>query len=337
MELTAQLATLDMLLNGEDKKPVAEVKLLSYDSIEYRKNIREEKVLKELEKLVINEERKYIRRILAVPPLTTEEERRYIQRIQQGDMQAREFFLRANQRLVAKNAYWYIRRFPGFRLEVLELIGEGNVGLIEALERFELSRGTKFSTYATPHIRKGIRNYLYDQGWVMKIGQEYFFRVVLGVRKRVERYLTEKYREPTFEELSSDMHLDVKDIARAYEISQAPVVYHPYGRGEEEYLGFEIPSLEHYWQEYEQLTEQLLSILKKVLNTREREVIIKRFGINQPGPMTLQEIGDFYGVTREAIRKIEKAAIKRIDAVKEEYKLQELLYELTRVKDRLFG
>jgi len=304
-------------------------KIKSYDN-------REEE--NSLENLAMSEERRWRNKICEIAPIKTEQERRYLEAIKKGDLPARDYFIRANQRLVLSVAISYKNRYPHLHLDILEMVGEGNLGLIKALDRFDLSRRNKFSTFARPNIEEAIRVYLETQGRAVRVPRWYFQRVE-KVRKVINSYLEEEGRKPTFEEIATKADLTLEDAKIAYSVANTPLSIDPYKEDDEDNASLlsVLSSPEHLLKQYEEAKEQLMSVLTKVLTIREREILRRRHGIGQPEPMTLMQVAKFYGVKHQGISQIEQRALRKLETEKDKYKLEELLGELKKLRYELFG
>lgn len=286
-------------------------------------------------------ERAWINKLCELEPMEPWREEIYLRRIKAGDQKSRDYFIRANHRLVMKIARWYRHRFPDLDIDDIELFGEGVVGLIEALDRFDISRDTKFSTYATPYIKLHIRKYLEFRGKVFRIPGSYRFRVIKKVRNATKSFLEEKNRSPTFEELASATGLKkIEDVIRAYELSQMPVASDPYHRDSEEEqveMVSVIPSDDHMLQQYIEIRDSMMHALSQVLDVQELDVICKRYGIGEPEPMILEDVAALYGVSHQRIQQIEKKAIAKLDEAKDKLNLGELLQSMKRINDEFFA
>ncbi len=275
--------------------------------------------------LTINDPvRMYLKEIGQIKLLTTEEELELADRIQEGDEQAKATLAEANLRLVVSIA----KRYVGRGMLFLDLIQEGNIGLMKAVEKFDVSKGYKFSTYATWWIRQAITRAIADQARTIRVP----VHMVETINKlaRVERQLTlELNREPTEEELSKKMGISVDKIRDIYKISQEPVSLEiPIGEEDDSHLGDFIPDETNMSPEDFAINELLKDEISEVLLTlteREEKVIRLRFGLEDGRPRTLEEVGQLFGVTRERIRQIEAKALRKLRHPSRSRKLKDYL------------
>ena len=275
--------------------------------------------------LTINDPvRMYLKEIGQIKLLTTEEELELADRIEQGDEQAKATLAEANLRLVVSIA----KRYVGRGMLFLDLIQEGNIGLMKAVDKFDVSKGYKFSTYATWWIRQAITRAIADQARTIRVP----VHMVETINKlaRVERQLTlELNREPTEEELSKKMGTSVEKIRDIYKISQEPVSLEiPIGEEDDSHLGDFIPDETNMSPEDFAINELLKDEISEVLLTlteREEKVIRLRFGLEDGRPRTLEEVGQLFGVTRERIRQIEAKALRKLRHPSRSRKLKDYL------------
>ena len=275
--------------------------------------------------LTINDPvRMYLKEIGQIKLLTTEEELELADRITQGDEQAKATLAEANLRLVVSIA----KRYVGRGMLFLDLIQEGNIGLMKAVDKFDVSKGYKFSTYATWWIRQAITRAIADQARTIRVP----VHMVETINKlaRVERQLTlELNREPTEEELSKKMGTSVEKIRDIYKISQEPVSLEiPIGEEDDSHLGDFIPDETNMSPEDFAINELLKDEISEVLLTlteREEKVIRLRFGLEDGRPRTLEEVGQLFGVTRERIRQIEAKALRKLRHPSRSRKLKDYL------------
>lgn len=255
--------------------------------------------------------RMYLKEIGKVRLLTAREEVQLAKKIEAGDIVARASLVEANLRLVVSIAKKYVGRGMLF----LDLIQEGNLGLIRAVEKFDYKRGYKFSTYATWWIRQAITRAIADQARTIRIP----VHMVETINKliRAQRQLLQKLgREPAPKEIAKKLELSVEKVREIMKISQEPVSLEaPIGVEEDSHLGDFIEDTEveapSDAASFTMLQEQLHEILKK-LNDRERKVIQLRFGLQDGHPRTLEEVGREFGVTRERIRQIESKTLGKL-------------------------
>ncbi|HEX6970877.1 MAG TPA: RNA polymerase sigma factor RpoD [Limnochordia bacterium] len=268
--------------------------------------------------------RMYLKEIGRVPLLTAEEEVELAKRIEQGDETARRRLVEANLRLVVSIA----KRYVGRGMLLLDLIQEGNLGLIKAVEKFDYRKGFKFSTYATWWIRQAITRAIADQARTIRIP----VHMVETINKliRVERQLVQELgRQPTPEEIAEQMEIPVERVREIQKISQEPVSLEtPIGEEEDSHLGDFIPDDEApapaEAASFRMLKEQLEDVLD-TLTSREERVLRLRFGLHDGRPRTLEEVGQVFGVTRERIRQIEAKALRKLRHPSRSKKLKDFL------------
>ena len=255
--------------------------------------------------------RMYLKEIGKVRLLTAFEEVHLAKKIEAGDMKAKRMLVEANLRLVVSIAKKYVGRGMLF----LDLIQEGNLGLIRAVEKFDYKKGYKFSTYATWWIRQAITRAIADQARTIRIP----VHMVETINKliRTQRQLLQKFgREPTPEEIARKMKFSAEKVREVMKISQEPVSLEtPIGEEEDSHLGDFIEDSEVETPSdaasFTILQEQLQEVLN-TLNDRERKVIQLRFGLQDGHPRTLEEVGREFGVTRERIRQIESKTLGKL-------------------------
>jgi len=268
--------------------------------------------------------RMYLKEIGKVPLLTPEEEIELAKRMEQGDPEAKRRLAEANLRLVVSIA----KRYVGRGMLFLDLIQEGNLGLIKAVEKFDYKKGYKFSTYATWWIRQAITRAIADQARTIRIP----VHMVETINKliRVQRQLLQELgREPTPEEIANEMDMPVEKVREIMKISQEPVSLEtPIGEEEDSHLGDFIPDEEApapaETASFTLLKEQLLEVLD-TLTPREEKVLRLRFGLDDGRARTLEEVGREFNVTRERIRQIEAKALRKLRHPSRSKKLKDYL------------
>lgn len=260
--------------------------------------------------------RLYLRSIGAVDLLTADQEVELAKRIERGDMGAKRHMVEANLRLVVSIAKSYLGRGLSF----LDLIQEGSLGLIRAVEKFDYRRGYKFSTYATWWIRQAVTRALADKSRTIRIPVhmvEKLNRVV-----HVERNLVQKLgREPEPQEIAAELGWTARDVREVLRVSQMPVsLEKPVGDEDDSELG-DFVADESTESPFETASDNLqredVRRCLAALPGRDREVLELRYGLNGRQPMTLEEVGEAFGVTRERIRQIENNTLKRLKALPE--------------------
>jgi RNA polymerase primary sigma factor len=266
--------------------------------------------------------RLYLRSIGRVDLLTAQQEVELAKRIERGDMVAKRQMVEANLRLVVSIAKGYLGRGLGF----LDLIQEGSLGLIRAVEKFDYRRGYKFSTYATWWIRQAVTRAIADKARTIRIPVhmvEKLNRVV-----HVERQLVQRLgREPEPEEIADELRWTVRDVRDILRIAQLPVsLEKPVGDEDESELGDFVADdgvTEPFEEASEHLQREGVRKALDVLPDRERQVIELRYGLAGVEPLTLEEVGQAFGVTRERIRQIETSTLKKLQALPEAQVLRE--------------
>ena len=268
--------------------------------------------------------RMYLKEIGQVKLLTADEEIELAKRVSEGDKKAKDRLTEANLRLVVSIA----KKYSGRGLHILDLIQEGNLGLIKAVEKFDYRKGYKFSTYATWCIRQAITRAIADQARTIRIP----VHMVETINKliRVSRQLLQELgREPTPEEIAEEMHMSVERVREILKISQEPVSLEtPIGEEEDSHLGDFIQDdnvpVPADAAAFTMLKEQLEDVLS-TLTDREQKVLRLRFGLDDGRARTLEEVGKEFNVTRERIRQIEAKALRKLRHPSRSRKLKDYL------------
>ena len=266
--------------------------------------------------------RLYLRSIGRVPLLTATEEVALAKRIERGDMAAKQQMVEANLRLVVSIAKGYLGR----GLTFLDLIQEGSLGLIRAVEKFDYRRGYKFSTYATWWIRQAVTRAIADKGRTIRIPVHMVEKLNKVVH--VERQLVQALgREPTPEEIAGELECSQREVRDILRMSQQPIsLEKPIGEEDESELGdfVEDQSAESPFElASENLRRENVRRALAALPQREREVIEMRFGLTGERPRTLEEVGRAFNVTRERIRQIENHTLKKLESLPEAQRLRD--------------
>lgn len=270
--------------------------------------------------------RMYLKEIGKVPLLSPEEEIELAKRMELGDENARKRLAEANLRLVVSIA----KRYVGRGMQFLDLIQEGNLGLIKAVEKYDYSKGFKFSTYATWWIRQAITRAIADQARTIRI-PVHMVETINRLIRTSRQLLQELGREPTPEEIAEKMEMPVERVREIMKISQDPVSLEtPIGEEEDSHLGDFIQD-DHVQvpvdaATYTLLHEQLMEVLD-TLTEREQKVLRLRFGLDDGRPRTLEEVGRQFNVTRERIRQIEAKALRKLRHPSRSKKLKDYLDE----------
>ena len=253
----------------------------------------------------------YLREIGQIPLVNYEEEIELAQKVLEGDDDAKQKLIESNLRLVVSIAKKHTNR----GLKMLDLIQEGNMGLMKAVEKFEYEKGFKFSTYATWWIRQAITRAIADQGRTIRI-PVHMIETINKIKKESRIILQETGKEPTAEELSKKLELPVDKVKAILEMNQDPISLEtPVGSEEDSELGDFVED-DKFLNPYDATTrvllkEQLDEVLK-TLNEREEMVLRYRYGLDDGSPKTLEEVGKIFNVTRERIRQIEVKALRKL-------------------------
>jgi len=268
--------------------------------------------------------RMYLREIGRVPLLSGVEEVDLAKRAEKGDIKAKDHLVEANLRLVVSIA----RKFVGRGMPLLDLIQEGNFGLMKAVEKFDYRRGYKFSTYATWWIRQAITRAIADQARTIRIP----VHMVETINKltRVQRQLSQELqRDPTAEEIAAEMGMELEKVQHVLKISQGTISLETkVGEEEDSILSDFLPDEKNIGPDeaatHQLLREQLREVIK-TLYPREQKILKMRFGLEDGKSHTLEEVGREFGVTRERIRQIEAKALLKLRRNRESKKLKEYL------------
>lgn len=317
---------IDVLRIGEDEELEIDPDLFIEDELEEEEEINVDEIDLSVPDGVGTDDpvRMYLKEIGKIPLLTTEEEIELAKRMKLGNEEARTRLAEANLRLVVSIA----KRYVGRGMQFLDLIQEGNLGLIKAVEKFDYTKGYKFSTYATWWIRQAITRSIADQARTIRIPVHMVETINRQIR--VSRILLQELgREPTMEEVAEKMEVPVERVREIRKISQEPVSLEtPIGEEEDSHLGDFIQD-EHVAVPADAATftllhEQLMETLE-TLTEREQKVLRLRFGLDDGRPRTLEEVGKEFNVTRERIRQIEAKALRKLRHPSRSKKLKDYL------------
>ena len=314
---------------GEDLPPIDDDDLLpALDELEEIDEVTEEEIA-EADSMVDSYStddpvRMYLKEIGKVNLLTQEEEIELAVRMSQGDEEAKRRMAEANLRLVVSIA----KRYVGRGMLFLDLIQEGNLGLIKAVEKFDYTKGYKFSTYATWWIRQAITRAIADQARTIRI-PVHMVETINKVIRVSRQLLQELGHDPSAEEIAAEMNIPVEKVRDILKIAQEPVSLEtPIGEEEDSHLGDFIPdedaSEPSEAASFSLLKEQLMSVLA-TLTPREEKVLRLRFGIEDGRTRTLEEVGKEFNVTRERIRQIEAKALRKLRHPSRSKKLRDFL------------
>lgn len=268
--------------------------------------------------------RMYLKEIGRVPLLTFEQEISLAKRSEKGSLAAKKKLTESNLRLVVSIAKKYIGR----GMSLLDLIQEGNQGLIRAVEKYDWRKGYKFSTYATWWIRQAITRAIADQARTIRI-PVHMVETINRYLRTSRRLMQELGRQPTIEEISKEMKLEPSKIREIQKVSQEPTSLEtPVGDEEDSHLGDFIQDTTQptpYDAASRELLKDHIQEILDTLNDREKRVLIYRFGLEDGKPKTLEEVGKVFGVTRERVRQIEAKALRKLRHPSRAKKLKDYL------------
>jgi RNA polymerase primary sigma factor len=297
---------------GRKGRPAAKQPRIEFDAPEAKAPVQSEPA-QPIEGGVTNADslQLYLREIGQVKLLTPAEEITLAKRIKRGDKSAREHMIKANLRLVVKIA----RDYENLGLPLLDLINEGNIGLMKGVERFDPRKGAKLSTYASWWIKQAIKRALANQSKTIRLPVHVVDKVA-HIRRAEMRLREVLDRDPTDEEVAAELGLDAKRVRRYRQASRAPVSLDaPIGDDDNDRVSevvadpnAALPSEQLAYQSDNALVQEILATLPE----REREILALRFGLNDGKEKTLEEVGERFGVTRERIRQIQEQALKTI-------------------------
>ncbi|MFC1790829.1 RNA polymerase sigma factor RpoD [Patescibacteria group bacterium] len=276
------------------------------------------------DKTITDPVRMYLKEIGRISLLTAEDEVKLAQRIEKGSRAARRKLIQSNLRLVVSIAKKYVGRGMSF----LDLIQEGNQGLMRAVEKYDWRRGYKFSTYATWWIRQAITRAIADQARTIRI-PVHMVETINKVIRTSRRLMQQLGREPSAEEIGKKMELDADRVREIFKIAQNTTsLEKPVGDDQDSFLGDFIQDTSQpspYDTASKQLLKENIVEVLETLSDREAKVLKMRFGLSGSRPMTLEEVGREFGVTRERIRQIEAKALRKLKHPSRRKKLQDYL------------
>ncbi|MBR2413946.1 MAG: RNA polymerase sigma factor RpoD [Clostridia bacterium] len=266
----------------------------------------------------------YLRDIGRISLLTSEEETALAIRVSEGDKDAKNKLIQANLRLVVSIA----KRHLGRGLQLLDLIQEGNLGLIKAVDKFDYTKGFKFSTYATWWIKQAITRAIADQARTIRI-PVHMVETINRVKKTNSMLLHKNGKEPTEDEIAAELNMSVERVREILRVSQEPVSLEtPIGEEDDSHLGDFIPDEDALAPAEAASREMLKEALAAVLETltpREARVLTLRYGLEDGHPRTLEEVGREFDVTRERIRQIETKALRKLRHPQRSKRLKDFL------------
>ena len=310
-DIDFDLSKVDLDSPDPDELEASDFKELEQDAKAYDSAESMEKIFSQEGLAIDDPVRMYLKEIGKIPLLTPERETYLAEQINVGDKAAKDELIEANLRLVVSIA----KRHIGKGMYFLDLIQEGNLGLIKAVEKFDYSKGYKFSTYATWWIRQAITRAIADQARTIRI-PVHMVETIHKVSRAARQLLQEFGREPTTDEIAELLQTTPEKVREIMKIAQDPVSLEtPIGEEEDSHLGDFVEDNDSPAPSdsasYSLLKEQLGNVLN-TLTTRERDVINLRFGLKDGRPRTLEEVGKQFQITRERIRQIEAKALRKL-------------------------
>ncbi len=310
-DIDYDIAQVDMDTATPDDLDSEELKDIEEDAKVYDSTENMEKIFSQEGLAIDDPVRMYLKEIGKIPLLTPEREKYLAEQIALGNKEAKDELIEANLRLVVSIA----KRHVGKGMYFLDLIQEGNLGLIKAVEKFDYSKGYKFSTYATWWIRQAITRAIADQARTIRI-PVHMVETIHKVSRTARQLLQELGREPTTDEIAERLDMTADRVREIMKIAQDPVSLEtPIGEEEDSHLGDFVEDNDSPAPSdsasYSLLREQLCNILH-TLTPREEEVIKLRFGLEDGRPRTLEEVGRKFKITRERIRQIEAKALRKL-------------------------
>ena len=327
-----EAAGVDIDIAGEDAVPTLDdIDVPELTELEEIEEVTEEEIVETEAEIIADSNystddpvRMYLKEIGKVPLLTADEEIELATRMSEGDEEAKRRMAEANLRLVVSIA----KRYVGRGMLFLDLIQEGNLGLIKAVEKFDYTKGYKFSTYATWWIRQAITRAIADQARTIRI-PVHMVETINKVIRVSRQLLQELGHDPSAEEIAKEMGMPVEKVRDILKIAQEPVSLEtPIGEEEDSHLGDFIPdedaSEPSEAASFSLLKEQLMEVLD-TLTPREKKVLELRFGIVDGRTRTLEEVGKEFNVTRERIRQIEAKALRKLRHPSRSRKLKDFL------------
>lgn len=317
----------DILLGNNSPTDNEEPELKELDDEEELSDEELEITVDNVDSFADDSVRLYLREIGKIPLLTPDEETELAYKILEGDKKAKDKMVEANMRLVVSIA----KRYGGRGLDFLDLIQEGNTGLLRAVEKFDPDKGFKFSTYATWWIRQAITRAIADQARTIRI-PVHMVETINKVLRTTRRLTQELNREPTTEEIAKEMDMDPEKVEYVMKIKQDIASLDASvgrdGDDEDSVLGDFVEDEERVTPEDSAATQLLKEQIAEILGTlseREQKIVKLRFGIGGGRPHTLEEVGAEFSVTRERIRQIEAKALSKLRKHKDTKKLHEYL------------